>query len=292
MDHPDIHVATDGALYLTGGTNRALDAYRSNAATWWRDLRWRTLVARRRRRAGRLGIRYVQAIVPEKLTIYGDRLDGLSVDTIRSPARRLAEGLRDRPAGTSLVDLVAPLRAARDGDLYLRTDTHWTTAGCHLGYREICRACGIAPREDLVERASDEIAFVGDLGVKLDPPHSESILRGSMLHDARLVFENEAAGKLARGEPGRHGGAHVAFENDAPEAAPVRMLLFGDSCAHVVPFLLTGMLAETVRRLDFVWSGSVDWDFVAETKPDILVCELAERFMARVPADRFRLPRG
>ncbi len=292
MTHPDLHVGADGELFLVGGTNRALDAYRSGLATWWRDVRWRRLVARRRRRAARLGLRYVQAIVPEKLTVYGDRLEGLRVDVARAPAVRLAEGLRGRPAAASLVDLVGPLRGARDEAIYLRTDTHWTSAGCHLAYAEICRAAGLAPRRDLVERAADEIDFVGDLGGKLDPPRGERIRRGSMLRDARLVFENAAAGKLARGEPGRHGGAHVAFANDSPEAAPLRVLLFGDSCSHVTPFLLTGMLAETVRRLDFIWSGSVDWAYVAETRPDLVVCELAERFMARVPADRFRVPAG
>jgi alginate O-acetyltransferase complex protein AlgJ len=53
--------------------------------------------------------------------------------------------------------------------------------------------------------------------------------------------------------------------------------------------MLTGMLAETVAELHFVWSASVDWSYVERVRPDVLVCEMAERFTARVPSDDFDL---
>ena len=63
------------------------------------------------------------------------------------------------------------------------------------------------------------------------------------------------------------------------------MLLFGDSYSSNNPHFLTGLLAETVSEVDFVWSTRIDWRHVAAVRPDILIYEIAERFMATPPRD-------
>ncbi len=70
------------------------------------------------------------------------------------------------------------------------------------------------------------------------------------------------------------------------------MVLFGDSCAHFAPFMLTGLLAESFREVHFVWSSSLDWHYIEAVKPDILLYELAERFIARVPTDDYDVAAG
>lgn len=288
--HPDIHIGRDGWLFLTGGTNRLLAQYRDTPLTRWRLWRWRRLIGRRHARARQLGVRFLQTVIPEKLTVYDDRLDKLAVDVALSPALRLGAALTPADAGGPWLDLVGPFRQARDdAQLYHRTDTHWTFAGCLLAYREMCRTLGLLPREDLHERPFNQAELAGDLGAKLDPPRTELMRNADLDQDARQVRTNAIADALIRKTPIGHSGAHAVFENASPDAAPVRVLLFGDSYAHVVPFMLTGMLAETVRELDFVWSASVDWRYVERTRPDILICLVAERFTARVPKDRFRL---
>ena len=84
-----------------------------------------------------------------------------------------------------------------------------------------------------------------------------------------------------------HVGAHVVYRNGSAGADPRRLVLFGDSCAHFDPFLLTGMLAESFSEVHFVWSASLDWAYIEQIRPDILLFELAERFLARVPKDDF-----
>jgi len=49
--------------------------------------------------------------------------------------------------------------------------------------------------------------------------------------------------------------------------------------------MLTGMFADTVEEMMFVWSASIDWQIVDAYKPDVLLTEIAERFMRVVPAD-------
>jgi hypothetical protein len=52
---------------------------------------------------------------------------------------------------------------------------------------------------------------------------------------------------------------------------------------------LTGMLAETARDVEFVWSSNLDWAYIKRARPDVVVYELAERFMTIVPNDQLSL---
>ncbi len=292
-DGTEIHVGRDGWLFLIGGSNRVLDRFRGGLAHWWLLRRWMRLVAARAARAERLGIRYLQVVVPEKLSVYDDRTDGLRYDPAKASTRRLARSLARHPA---YLDLLAPLRAARDGGapLYLRTDTHWTAEGCLLVYREIMRALSASPPADIASRPRLTVVEVMDLGEKLREPRAERIERLNVQRDAvRAETGSLLAAYEAQGRAGElHVGAHVVYRNDAETADPRRLVLFGDSCAHFAPFLLTGLLAESFREVHFVWSTSFDWSYIAAVKPDILLGELCERFLARLPGDDFDVAVG
>lgn len=283
-----VHVGREGWLFLIGGSNGVLAQYRVSLSRWWRLRAWAKLIAARAARARGLGIRYVHTLVPEKLSVYDDRTDGLGFDAGRSPARSLARRLMDNPA---FVDLVGPMRAARDGPvpLYYRTDTHWNYDGCLFAYRTLLRACGAVPPADLFERPRFETTRVRDLGDKLADRPTETASHGIIDRDARryyaspLVVAYEAAGRA----PDLHVGAHVVYRNDSPDADPRTVVLFGDSYAHFAPIMLTGLLAETFREVHFVWSSSLDWSYIESVRPDLLIFEMAERFLTRLPDDRF-----
>ncbi|MEH3145167.1 MAG: hypothetical protein PGN34_07410 [Methylobacterium frigidaeris] len=287
-----VHVGRDGWLFLIGGSNQVLGQYRHSWSAWRHTWRWRRLIERRAARCRRLGITYRHLVVPEKLTVLDDRLDGLAVDASAAPAARLRRGMRLSRASGSLVDLVGPLRAARRGGhgLYLRTDTHWSHDGCFVAYETLCRRLGTAPREDLRDgHATETIEVCGDLGIKLSPRQWESVRLRTIRRDAELAATNalvqdfEAAGR----GPYLHLGARVVLRNASPGADPRRLVVFGDSCSHfrwdIRTGMLTGLLAETFAEVHFLWSTGIDWDYVAAVRPDVVVTEIAERFMAELP---------
>ncbi|GJD93765.1 alginate O-acetyltransferase AlgX-related protein [Methylobacterium iners] len=287
-----VHVGRDGWLFLIGGTNGVLDQYRSTFA-WWRRLRaWASLVEARAARARALGITYVHTVVPEKLSIYEDRTDALAYDAAKSPARRLAGRLLKTPA---YLDLLGPMRAARDGPppLFYRTDTHWNYDGCLLGYRLLLRACGAVPPAGIGDRPRYETSKVRDLAEKLPSKPVEAASHGIIDQHAKRVFASplveayEAAGQA----PSLHVGAHVVYRNETPGADPRTVVLFGDSYSHFAPIMLTGLLAETFREVHFVWSSSLDWTYIERVRPDLLIFEIAERFMVRLPDDLFDVER-
>ena len=211
------------------------------------------------------------------------------------PARRVnvLKYLRRRSRWrATLIDLVAPLRRARDRkQLYFRTDSHWCFGGLELAYFTICRALSARPVKDFGGREMREhAAFSGDLGAACTPHVAEPATFWYVQRDARKIYASpitrlrEKTGKIMS----LHTGAHVVYRNDRPND-PRTLILFGDSYSHVEPVMLTIMLAETFREVHFIWSTSIDWSYVDRVKPDILLTEMAERFLARIPNDEFNL---
>jgi hypothetical protein len=69
----------------------------------------------------------------------------------------------------------------------------------------------------------------------------------------------------------------------------LKILIFGDSYASQRADALTGMLAETAREVEFIWSSNLDWHYIERTRPDVVIYEIVERFMTVVPKDNLNL---
>ena len=202
-DTDHIHVGKDGWLFVVAGSNNVIAQFNESGFMAHQTELWRGLIAARAERARDLGLVYRHVVVPEKLCIYENLVDGIALDHRLSPARRLIHGLprRRRPRAwlrnwattrtmrQTCIDLVKPMRAARAGaDLFYRTDSHWSFAGCHLAYREICHALRASPCPDLAERGSHETEFAGDLGCRFVPPRSERVRTHQIQRDAVRAY--------------------------------------------------------------------------------------------------------
>ena len=282
-----VHVGRDGWLFLTGGTNGPIRMYRRSLAQAWLLQRWAWLIGARAREAKRRGIRYLHLAAPEKLSVYADQAPDLAIDPKLGNGQVLCRMFGDE---SICPDVVPALVAARgEGETFLRTDSHWSSEGCRVAHDVVCRTLGATLRWDLVDRVTVHLdAFTGDLGEKLTPQPSEALRRSAVQRDAvrvdanALVLACEAAGRITE----LHRGACVVFRNEAADADPRRLVLFGDSYSDFTQHSLTGMLAETFREVHFIWSPQIDWGYVDRVRPDILMSELAERFMFRLPGDR------
>jgi alginate O-acetyltransferase complex protein AlgJ len=288
-----VHKGVDRWLFLTGGSNFVTTLYQRDAGHL-PDValtRWRDAIVERKRRCDAQGARFAHLVVPEKLTIYGHKQAEPLVDPDLSPAIRLMQLFDADPARYGYVDLVTLMRAHRDDiDLYWRTDTHWTPAGSLLAYEILCHALGLTPNDELASRPYHDVERLMDLGSKLDPREWELIREVEWRQDARRIYENAVVRALETPRYGGeiHVGCHAVFKNPrAPNAC--RLMLFGDSFSDPGPYHFTALLAETVTDLEFVWSANVDWGLVKRARPDIVVTQIAERYMALAPNDRFNL---
>lgn len=292
-----VYEGQDGWLFLTGGSNSIGALYNRSAALLdeAKLQQWVKLIEHRAHRCEQMGIEYVHVNIPEKLTVYDNKLhDPPIVDWRLSPAMRLREMVqRSRYAGVWL-DLVDPFRAARDEtQLYYKTDTHWTPEGCFVGYNLLCAKIGIPPDLTLLTRPSREVDSVLDLGLKMDPLIYERLKLYDFIQHSISTYRNLIAQYLdtVTANAVVHVGSHVAYKNDSPSAAKKKILIFGDSYASQRPDGLTAMLAETAREVEFIWSSNLDWAYIKRAKPDIVIYELVERFMTVVARDQLSLRR-
>lgn len=291
----EILAGADGWLFLVGGTNQVLNAYLDEKGEFDQIIdQWLRRLEARQEAASAIGARYCHLIAPEKLTIYGDRIEvlklargnGLGARLSRAAAASGIEGMIANP--TNYME-----RMKNDYLLYWKTDTHWTFHGCLCAYQILCGALGIRPSPEIVNARYKSGTIALDLGAKMDPPITELFTLADFVHKARLVSSNALVNyKIRHGrenDAGLHVGSNVVYANFSDSALQQKVVLFGDSFAEYRPHLLTGMLAETFAEVHFVWSTSIDWSYVERVKPDILLSEAAERFLMRVPDDRWDL---
>ena len=285
----------DGWLFLTGGSNVVATLYdrQSFLLSDAKLQQWADLMEARARRLEAMGIQYVHINIPCKLTIYDHKLNQPPmIDWTLSPAVRLGELVRRSDHARVWLDLTEPFRAARDQQrLYYRTDSHWTAEGCFLAYKLLCEKIGIAAVPSLLGRRSTEVHGLLDLGSKMEPPMPEHISVYNYAQDSVLAYANSVAKYLevAQADAKVHVGSHVRYRNDSPGAVKKKILIFGDSYSNTGQGALTGMLAETVRDAEFIWSSNFDWSYIRRTRPDVVIYELVERFMTVLAEDRLSL---
>ncbi len=176
-----------------------------------------------------------------------------------------------------------------DGELlYWRTDSHWSSYGAYQVYLEACNILKISPVVSIQKFSAQELFVLWDLGAKLDPPVKERSKVVSIQRNAKLEFQNELVKFKEehdnKNEATLHVGSRVIFKNPAAEHKQ-KLILFGDSFAEYRPYYLTAMFAETFSEVHFVWHSSLDYKYIDLISPDIVISELAERFVTRLPTD-------
>ena len=284
-----VAVGRDGWLYWVGRAGE-VEAFYGDTALSRRILqRWARLIDRRARRLDGLGIRHVHAVVPDKLAVYPDTLGRAFPGLDDPPGRRLAR-LVAEAGDAPMIDLLAPLRAARvEEPVYLRTDTHWTYRGYLTAYRALCHALDAPVAEHVFAGTNLRERFTFDLGEKLQPPVDEDYVaydfpRLAERVDANALVRLRESGRAVRPR-GLFVGSRVVMRN---AAAPDRrrVVIFGDSYIYSPGARLTAMLAETFGEVHAIWSANLDWAYIEVIRPDIVIFEIAERFLRQVPTDR------
>jgi len=267
----------DGFFFIRGGTNASLDHHlgRGDLPTDW-SAAWRALVAERRDSAFQAGVRLSQLVVPDKLAVYEDRLPTRLDPVGPRPVRRLLDD------GIPLHYPLDALQAGRaGGETYLRTDSHLSMRGNAILHDAVCRDLGFASPPDPLRDVRFELRLAsGDLGSRYRPRVVEAMHRARR-SPARLVAGNRAETRAANG----HVGTYCTWENpDAPMRE--RVVVFGDSFAYGDAEYqgLAWLMAQCFAGVHFVWIP-FGWDsaVVEEFDADLVVCEMAERFLVRVP---------
>lgn len=272
-------VGRDGHLFLYGGSNDNLAMYRGEipmAGDW--TVQWRDLVDERSQFASERGLGLACLVVPDKLAVYEDHFPQ---DLSSGPPRPVMRLIHD--AGLPLLYPIDVLRDAREGgDTYLRTDSHLTARGNRLLAEAAIEGLGASSRllDGVGIEARVRLAS-GDLGQHFRPPIVEA---GShLVEGSRAAIVTDNWGEVSA--VGGHIGTLRVFRyDDAQDGRTV--VVFGDSYGFGDAAYqgLSWFLAQAFREVHFVWTP-FGWDpgYVERAGAELVVCQTAERFIARVP---------
>jgi alginate O-acetyltransferase complex protein AlgJ len=285
-----VGVGEAGWLFLATGSSNVLEMYTESEERHFEIVsRWHRIVLERVQNMNELGSRYMHMMIPEKLTLLGDKLHW-PIDTGRS---RGATFYNTAPPHLkdSLIDLVGYMKRLPDREKYfLQTDSHWNFFGAFAAYQLVSSALGISCQKELLNRKREFGRLVLDLGSKLPDHPAEDVFfskvrkEASVVNDAGLVrYKKE---NNYHDELGLHVGSFIHFQNlDAPNSE--KIVIFGDSFSEYRDHLLTALMAETFRETIFVWSSQVDYGVIKRYRPDLVFCFMTERFTDREVDDSF-----
>lgn len=289
LQHDPVHVGKDGWLFLVSGSNSVIDLYQKRSSfTPELAQQWVMLLQDRQRNLAERGIKYLFLPAPEKLTVLHQHYDGKITNIQGSPIHTMAnKHAKQVPCVVNVLPAFA--KQAENIQSYWKTDTHWSFWGCFAAYQQLCARMGIPSRPELLQAPFDEGEVLFDLGAKLADPIREKARFYKPIQTAERVYANPMVrfkeNNQLVNEAQLHVGSHVVYKNNSEHVAQKKIVLFGDSFSEYRPHLLTGMLAETVSELHFIWNSRLDYEYIDLIKPDIVISEQAERFMVQVPKD-------
>lgn len=215
-----------------------------------------------RARACRYGSRTRTFLMPEKACLYQRHLP----DGIRVTPERFTSWLGD----VGLAHYVFRDHVERQDadDLYHRGDSHTTAYGGYMASAEILRAMG-------VDTAGFEPAWSTRPVTSFDlfePDEPRPAL------SERVIANTPPLEVTTNGLNNR--GCVTRIVN--PAGARQRLLIFGDSFANL--YLCHG-IALHVREVVFVHSVNFDYEMIERYRPDLVVGEIAERFLIEPPSE-------
>ncbi|NQZ87240.1 MAG: hypothetical protein HRT54_06635 [Colwellia sp.] len=283
----EIDIFPDGWIFLLGGNN--------NVRQYWIDEnridtkileKWAAIYKKRLDFFKKEGITYLSTFAPEKLSIYPNKTP-FTINDRFIPSIQLRNYLRNYfDVDDIIINLIPYLRKQSETfQTYHKTDSHWNFYGAFSAYQLLQAHLGEPVYTEALSRPKKYAWGVLDLGGKLIPPLKEKIFYYSSSDRFKRTFANELVEFKERenrtNDAGLHVGSYVIFEND-DSLSDKKVMIFGDSFSEYRDHLLTGLFAETYKEVHFIWNSSVDFDLIRKVKPDIVISEMAERFIPKI----------
>lgn len=289
-----VHQGRNGWLFLSGGSNNPYGMY-SNRSHFKASFgpQWKALLLERERFCRSVNIPFLHLIAPEKLSVYPEfcMLDlpflGYQPTGAHSP---LADPELQHIVVNPVPDL---LEAKQTVGVYPKLESHWNLAGTVVAHDQVCRRFGLDVKVDVAKLPTFRRSEKGDLGSKIVGSQQEVLEKSNFPRDCTRIYTNPVLDLFheiaaAGGWPPHRVGIACEFLNTSDKVVDKKIMIFGDSFSDFRPGALTCLFANTFRSVHFVWQQSVDFDYVAQIRPDYLLTEGAERFMNLVPDNKLR----
>ncbi len=263
----------DGVLFLSDAASDSLAQARGETVLDEAGLaQWRAFLLAFDELAEMLGFHGHVLIAPGKEVVLADYLPAGQAVRESRPARQieaLARGL-----GLSRVEVAYPLEmlaAAALGEAFSRGDTHWSTRAAGLAMESLWAGAFPPPGEVLYPVAREAWQSVYRPGDLL-------LLRGNVTVEPRMVCRRPRQSQLLSSVRNAALGMQRRFASTDPRAEG-RAVLFHDWLGE----LMVDPVSEQFRLSTAIFAQDLDSELVEAAMPDVVVFEMAERFLLRAP---------
>lgn len=286
----EVDIFDDGWVFLLGGSNSVRDYWINGKSI--NDItleRWLEVYKQRVSFFKQQNIKYLSFFAPEKLTIYSNKCS-LNVNEDKIPSQQLMNYLaKEDDISYVILDIIPYLRSQSETYLtYHKTDSHWNFIGAYSAYQLIQATLKEPVFIDALRQPKKINWNVMDLGGKFDPPLRERTYYYQSSGNFERTYANELVkfkeSEQRENDVGLHVGSYVIYKNKSALSNKV-LMIFGDSFSEYRDHLLTGLMAETYKEVHFIWNTSLDFELIKQVKPDIVISEMAERFIVKPPSD-------
>lgn len=219
------------------------------------------------------GIQFLLVIAPNKESVYPEYLpEGVAQIGDVCRIDQVVEMLSAEET-LDILDLRAVIREGKNqGQVYHRTDTHWNDLGALLATRALLSALQVDnPRLSIPELDQSTLQkerFSGDLARYLPL-------------DERWIEEETVLVPLECSEAVLSQLDRNTIEAQIPDSTLPTALVFRDSFMDALIPLLSEHFSRTVYRHSF----AVDMDLVQQQQPDIVIYEIAQRYLNMLLTD-------
>lgn len=222
------------------------------------------------------GIKLIVVVAPNKHTIYPELLPA-SYKRV-SDTTRLDQLLQALPPNINILDLRSALITGKSiYPTYYATDSHWNNFGAYIASNEIIKSLHnslLIPREltDYQVIASPSLG-IGDLATMLSARN--------MLPDYQIDLNPLDLVSVEDNGFNYKNGKYSGHIWTQPNDALPRLLFFGDSFREsLTPFLVSNFSTSYV--MGYSKNYEVDYDLLDVAKPDVVIWEVAERYLIRL----------
>lgn len=278
----DAVLGKNGMAFLFGGTNNVQNLYNKYNETDY--LKWEQVFKNRASIMNELNITFIQMIVPEKQSVYPEFYP-YKIDTPTQLYTQLNIFLNSNSFRGLYVDTLSLLVKNKENNLMFREiDTHLTFHGSMLLFNSILNLLSfdnIKPPRDF-----SSVYRIDDLSERFAPFPLYS--KNNVIpvietwefarNYPKLVYENKIPSD-------KHIGIKMIWEN-INNYSEKKVLIFGNSfCERGGSyFSFTWWFIRFFKEVHFVWSPSIDIEYIDKIKPDIVFCQTIERFLTQVPS--------
>lgn len=237
------------------------------------------------------GIEYFLVFTPSQVSVYPEYLpDGGYMMNDKTPI----DIIQERIEAVTEVNVINTKSAVVDykkyGNVFHKTDTHWTGLGAYAGYKEIINSM---VEKNIIVKDNTEVQFVE---VKFKGEFSKMLGSNGILPDEKTLTTKIIGQKAVK----EYNVPKVTefdqiriksdliepiyyFRNESKKDNPV-ILIFGDS--YFGSWNVNELFAENFYETYFVWTNNknigttgINKEIINSIKPDIVIFERTERFI-------------